>query len=143
MGNGWSALRVLFPSWRFFEDVGSALSLEHRYQLANGEISEWSCVLTRPSPRWYSFIFNPAGNLFLAEQSLLQRLEEEIGSSDPTRSEELEHTVSFQLVTRLVRFTLRERGIECSRFQFRIGRSNAGEAPEYFVVTSLYEHADG
>ncbi len=142
MGSGWSALRVLFPSWRFFEEVGSTLSLEYRFQAADSGLSEWTEALTRPATRWHSFLFNPDGNLFLAEQSLLQRLEEEIGASDPAHSEALEQTTSFQLVKRLVHFQLRERGTAFNRFQFRIGRSSAHEALEYFVVTSLYERSD-
>lgn len=142
MGNGWSPLRVLFPSWKFFEEVGSALSLEYRIHGPNGEVGEWTETLHRPAPHCYSFLFNPEGNLFLAAQSLLQRLEEEIGSSDPQAGGAIEHTTSFQLVKRLVSFQIRERTGECSRFQFRIGRTEARQPREYFVITSLYERSD-
>lgn len=137
-GEGWAFFRVLVPSWRFFEDVGHSLLLEYRSGEPN-HMGEWQNALERPAPRWYSFLFNPSGNLFLAEQSLLQRFEGDIGNLDPARTHEFEHATSFLLVKQLVRVRLQQEGRAAgTRYQFRVSRITEGTT-EVFVHTELYE----
>ncbi len=136
-GQSWMFLRVLVPSWRFFEDVGHALKLECRFGTPQ-EQGEWHEVLRRPTPAWHSFLFNPSGNLFLAQQSLLQRLESDISELDPEQTETFEQATSFLLVKRLVRSHLAEQGVPAgTTFQFRISR--ALEEAEIFVRSALYQ----
>ena len=135
-------MRVLFPSWRFFEDVGSALYLQYRLSAPSAEPGPWRDALRQPPRRWSSFLLNAEGNLFLAAHSLLQRLESEIGELDPAHTSAFEGSVSFRLTQNLVQEQIRrdEPATAGMRFQFRVTRSTpAGSTPEPFLISSLYE----
>lgn len=62
-----SPIKSLFPSWRFFDQLGHSFSLEiqnleHRFE-----------PLFLPlSPSWLHLIWNPQGNLRHAQNSLIQ-----------------------------------------------------------------------
>ena len=67
-------LRVLIPSWRFFETAGWLPELSMRFE---GEW-DWHPVLAPPPRRWRHLFFNPEGNLHLALQTTVERLVIEI-----------------------------------------------------------------
>ncbi|HMN68398.1 MAG TPA: hypothetical protein PKC28_07650 [Bdellovibrionales bacterium] len=99
-----NALRILIPSWRFFDDLGAVPRLEIRE-----DGGEWRAFAYRaPAFSWSQLFFNPTGNLNHAIGNLLNRLmlEDEPG-----------HTPTYALVEALARESL---GRDTSRFQFRL-----------------------
>jgi hypothetical protein len=86
--NGWSWLRILLPSWRFFDSVAAPLAL---WVESDGH---WREVLF---PHEHGLFCNPRGNLSLLLYSTLERLLVEL-SEDPVNPEQLS---SYLLVQNL------------------------------------------
>jgi hypothetical protein len=119
-------LRVLVPSWRFFDDIQTVPALLVRTATRDGEFGTWQALLP-PAVRHWSFpVFNPEGNLRLAEHSLLERLLMDVSEWDERRGEAVDALVSYQLVLNLVRAETRcvmEQGAE--RLQFKLVERDA------------------
>ncbi len=118
-GAAWLLLRSVVPAWRFFEDVEATTELYIRVAPEEADdFGPWQAALTAPPHRWTRLIFNPAGNLALAEQSLVEALSSEL---DGCAFERVTELVAYRLVQELVKQRLRERGAEGGgRYQFRL-----------------------
>jgi hypothetical protein len=132
-------LRVLFPSWRFFDRLGQVPRLEFRAGADPDALGPWQPALP-PLPRssWH-VLYNPAGNYFLAEQSLVERLLLEI-EAEPRgggpREAEVTELISFRLVERLIRRRVTRPD---EHYQFRVLLSDAGAAPRDSDLVLLSE----
>lgn len=125
-------LRALFPSWRFFDDIGDAPLLMVRVATSDDEAAidtaPWEPCLPTPRRRVTDVLWNPQGNLRLAYDSLLMHLltdiDEHVG---PIGS-----AVSFQLTEQLVAYQLRThaRTDRIVRYQFKLMTLAAGASPE-------------
>ncbi|RYZ09790.1 MAG: hypothetical protein EOO73_02600 [Myxococcales bacterium] len=106
----WVLLRSLLPSWRFFEDVEPGPEL--RFCLSkDGSAGTWQPVLVPPARR--GFFLNAEGNLYLAEQSLVEQLWSEL---DGVTLEAAPGLTSYRLVQRLIV----ERMQPNARYRFRL-----------------------
>jgi hypothetical protein len=85
---GWSWLRVLLPSWRFFDSVAAPLSLWVESE------GSWREVAL---PHQHGVFCNPRGNLSLLLYSTLERLLAEL-ADDPVNPEQL---TSYLLIQNL------------------------------------------
>lgn len=139
-------LRVLFPSWRFFEQVSELPVLELRWGEAADALCPWQPALRRPRFSCGAFVLNPAGNLFLAEQSLLEQLQNDLGDVSPGAESEFEQSVSFRLCRSLAEHRLSDvaQGSAAALFQFRLVRVRQGanepsEPP--FLVSRILKRA--
>ena len=99
-------LRVLFPSWRFFESIGVVPSLYVRACDREGLSGEWHLAL-RPQPRGLSrVIFNPWGNLHFARQSAVEHLvseaEGELGGQGGPQVQ-IDQTAAYRVVRAISR----------------------------------------
>jgi hypothetical protein len=103
-------LRAFFPSWRFFEDVGDALTLEMRVGPDEATLGPWQPAWSRPRRRARMLLVASEVNLLLACGSLLQQLHAELAEVDPAHPERLTTTVPYRLVRDLVRHRLRAVG---------------------------------
>jgi hypothetical protein len=65
-------IRVFFPSWRFFEDLGGAFYLEVRQ--VDGALTDWLRVSNSPQRHGLMFVFNPEVNIALSLNSSLEIL---------------------------------------------------------------------
>jgi hypothetical protein len=112
--NGWSWLRVLMPSWRFFDAVAAPLAL---WVESDGG---WREVVF---PHQYGLLCNPRGNLSLLLYSTLERLLVELAEapSDP------EQLTSYLLVRNLA---ARE-AVGEYRFEIRDGAQTLLRSPLY------------
>lgn len=63
-------LRVLVPSWRFFDVAAAPLALQAR----RAADAPWVPLPPPPRRRWYAALWNPAGNLALAEHAVVEQL---------------------------------------------------------------------
>lgn len=94
-------LRLLFPSWAFFDRAGDPPVLEMRVLASDTPPEGWQPVVQAPPRRWWHLLFNPHGTLALAEQTLVERWHAEL-------EEGAETEVTRALVERLVTVSARE-----------------------------------
>ena len=115
-------LKILIPSWRFFDRAGDLSQLYFKAHTGNGNYGFWQEVLIPPKRHLGNFVLNPQGNLYLASQALVERLVQEISEDDQgvMTPEFIEHQSAFKLVKNLVEVSLKERNSSFQRFQFMI-----------------------
>ena len=115
-------LRAFFPSWRFFDDLGDAPILWVRIDLGdtqqNDGFGQWQPCLATAKRNWFTWLWNPQGNLRLAYDSLLMHLLTDI-QEGPAR---LSECVSYQLTQQLVAHQLESHPAAASivRYQFKL-----------------------
>jgi len=141
--------RCLVPSWRFFDQVEPMPALRYRVAPHGGDWGDWREALTAPRRTRSSLWLNAAGNLHLAQQSLIEHLVADLegaAESGAAPHELVSYRLVCALVEQRVRATLRgeparEAGSagpvsmssEAPRFQFCLtgaGMRGAGAAPD-------------
>lgn len=124
--------RAWIPSWRFFETLSDQPVLFYRFATIGNEVSgEWHLALKRPPRALYSVLLNAEGNLHLANYTLLDQLEEDMGELQRDQIDVLPQLPSYQLVQNLVCFLLRERKESASAYQFKVSRMLANDKAEF------------
>lgn len=134
-GRALGLFKALFPSWRFFEDVGPTPRLWHRVrrpaESPADDTSEAGFTDTLPvAPRGLSaLVWNPAGNLRFACGSLLDQLVAEIADlPDPVTIEAVEALTAYRVLLRLVRARADAPGLPPgAEIQLRIALDETGE----------------
>ncbi|HET9953606.1 MAG TPA: hypothetical protein VFQ61_03835 [Polyangiaceae bacterium] len=144
----WMLLRCLLPAYRFFERVDPLPALNVRF--GTTELGPWFLALEPPARRGFHLFLNPAGNLYLAHCSLVERFLDDLTDADP---EQVPQLVSYELLKRLAARAACARlgddptqaGVHSSslapRFQFRLVERDAApvepsaayEASQLFV----------
>lgn len=130
-GRAASLLRVLVPSWRFFEDVCEQPSLYIRNGDSPTRMGPWRECLPLASPQVLDLLSNPEGNLALACNGVLQQL---LADSAWMSADQLHQSVSYRLTRQLVIYFQRPDGY----FQFKLCAALPGEAPEDVVISSVH-----
>lgn len=129
-------LKILIPSWRFFDQPGTRFILEIRVKAsAKAPWGEWEkAFLTIPSRKWFHLFLNPSGNLYLARVSAVDRLALEAQETKAAEHELLEKSASYQIVKSLATQSLeREKHFF---YQFGVRGINPGEVLGEFVLIS-------
>lgn len=117
------ALKLFLPSWNFFNDFGAVTRVEVAFGPVTPE-ALWQPVFTDfTTADWRRCLFNPAGNLRLQEQSLIERAADEW--TDERHRTEAEAFIARAVRARLATRTDNGPG---DRFRFRIVERAAGEA---------------
>ncbi len=98
-------LRAFFPNWKFFHAVGRAPRLHVRGRDAGGTWGDWQPVYPRLERRLSHLLHNPAVNLALTHQNLVDHLASDI--NDLPEGQDIQGCVSYQLVARLALEALR------------------------------------
>lgn len=134
-------IKILIPSWRFFDRAGDISKLY--YRLPYNKNSQWQLCLLPPKIRpWHLFI-NPEGNLYLASQSAVDRLLTEMSEDKKGEmtAEFIEHRTSFTIVNNLVKHQLKSQGLEAStRYQFMIEVEPENNSEKYqALISSEYQ----
>ena len=143
-------VRVLIPSWRFFDGISESPLLLARVANPDAPFGPWLPVLHPPRRALRDVLWNPRGNLALACNALVEHLVADLADFDESgadfdesgaiRAEEL---VSYQLVLNLVRSTLVARSQPSTgiRLQFKLAeRASTTTSTPGDVMISL-EHA--
>ena len=121
-----AVVRLLVPSWRFFDAVSAPPELCVRVAGSDGAFGGWRPLLPPPRRAWWTVAWHPDGNLSFATHSLLFRLRTEVAwadDDDPPAS-----LVSYRLVLDLVRWSLRADRGAATVVQFRLtGEGDEGE----------------
>ncbi|MBX2988345.1 MAG: hypothetical protein KF802_10660 [Bdellovibrionaceae bacterium] len=116
-----SLLRVLLPSWRFFERAGQVPQLAYRLLPSDPAPGAWIPCPAPVSRSWRHLVLNPRGNRNLAFHGLVERLMMDLNEWEDDRLNEFSSSVSYALVTEMVKFHLRrDSGLKEGRFQFKI-----------------------
>lgn len=116
-------LRSFFPNWRFYHALGRAPRLEYRWT-AGEDWSDWVRMQPRAPFRFANLLHNPAVNLALTEQNLVDHLAADIVECEGDDPSAL---VAYRLVERLAREKVAHLAPEAARFQFRIRSERPGE----------------
>lgn len=103
-------LRIFIPSWRFFDELGQIATVSHRSRLADqSDFGPWQTSILKPTQSPAAFLFNPAGNIYLASQALVQQLMVDIlNLKNETDTGSLEQLCSFQLLQKHIELQLRK-----------------------------------
>lgn len=114
--------RALFPSWRFFEELGPLPRLHFRIRDTGGAFGSWISS-RRAVPRGVgALLLHAEGNLELACNTLVEQLVADLGDHEVGEAAGLSETVSYQLTRNLVEFRIREGSPERTscEFQFKV-----------------------
>lgn len=139
-------LRAFFPNWQFFHGLGPAPRLWVRAQGQHGQWSHRQAVYPRLPRRAWHLLHNPAVNLALSHQNLVEHLATDV--HDLAENADIRDCVSYQLVTRLARDAVqggrwadtpmlhRAGGLTPQAFQFEIRLLHLGQAGEAQLLLS-------
>lgn len=133
-------LRLLFPSWAFFDAVTDVPLLEVRTWTPSGAPTVWMAATVAPRRGWRHILFNPEGNEHLAVQAVVDRfaVECETGIHD-----DVTRALVEQIAARAVRgaCAVREENPPVMpRWQWRIGARPAGSS-DTGAYRALFESA--
>jgi hypothetical protein len=140
-----TTLRVLLPSWRFFDDAMDSLTLWVRCAAPGAELGPWRTTWHHASRGAGALFVNPHGNLALAHHSLLERLLSDVADLDDrletsAAATAVEQLVSYRLVTRLAVTLL---PAEAVRFQYKLTLvsdvDGQGERAEDVLISKVHE----
>ena len=127
-------LRVLIPSWRFFDAIGDHCQLLARVAGPDGRFGPWLALLGPPPRAWWNVVWHPDGNLSLACHSLLDRLQADLAAGDD--DEDPEQLVSYRVVLDLVRWSVRgQEGAALVQFEL-IGSSQPPACSHRALIVS-------
>jgi hypothetical protein len=76
-------LRLLFPSWAFFDRVTEVPRLQARVTAHDGTLGPWHDLLQAPPRTWRSVLYHPEGTTHLALHSAVDRLAMECTLGEP------------------------------------------------------------
>ena len=91
--------RAFFPNWKFYHGINLSPRLYVRGQSQSGGWSDWGLVYPRMPFRPLHLLHNPAVNLALTHQNLVDHLASDI--NDLADGADIGQKVSYQLVSRL------------------------------------------
>ena len=129
-------LRLLIPSWRFFEEVGEVPELLHREGSGVNNMGPWKRTLKRPTR---GLLLNAYENLYLAQKGLLGHLLADIADIKELKPQKVLTLQSYQLVANMV-------GEELVHpdhyFQFKLIDCAPGSAGETFFISGVHHGSD-
>lgn len=115
-----NVLKLIIPSWRFFDKAGYIAKLEYRTKSAQSDCSEWIVWPTKPILNIWSLFINARGNLYLAQQALIEQLLEDARSLQKNKTNNsLENTTSYKLILNALRAEIGKDSKD-TFFQFKV-----------------------
>ncbi|MFM2417848.1 MAG: hypothetical protein RL385_2571 [Pseudomonadota bacterium] len=132
-----SRVRVLLPSYRFFEDIAPIPALFVKCVASPADEDDTPYVRAlwpAPARRLRQVLWNPEGNLHLAHGSLLERLISELADADITAIADAEALTSYRMVAVLAREEAVRLGLRGNYLQFKL---RYGDPEEDVLVSAL------
>ena len=130
-------LRVLFPSWRFFDSAAPTPRLLVRTAEPGAPLGTYRDALPPLPRRWSSLFLNAEGNLRLAYHGLLERLVSDVAELEEGDAEGARGLVSYELVMNLARASL-SAAERAERFQFKVQHVRGRAAPEDVLTSAVH-----
>lgn len=121
LNNFFNLVRVLFPRWNFFDEIGYQFILEYRLK----DSANWTLVGFKSQRRWFHLFLNPVHNLNLAQINLIEQFARDLQLSAPDEVESLD---TFKMVKALAC----TRAQTTDNFQFRV------QAYKHSLQSELY-----
>lgn len=133
-----SRLAVVLPSWRFFERPGLVPQLCVRWGSDRDGLGDWHALeLDAPRPLGV-VLFNPRGNLALAERSLLVTLLAEIDDApDDDAASVIARSVTYRLVRRLAAERVAALAPGAAAWQLCVRVAEVGATPQDVLVSEI------
>ncbi len=97
-------LRAFFPNWKFFHAVGHVPHVYVRGEAA-GVWTDWYLVYPRLPRRWHHLFHNPAVNLALSHQNLVDHFASDLNALP--EGADASQLATYRLVTRLAHQAIR------------------------------------
>jgi hypothetical protein len=137
-------VRVLVPSWRFFEAEDARYLLEARCHRDGEAPSAFAPAIPSAARTRWSWLFAPEHNLRLFCHDLVERFVLELAERSPLPESEIGELASFARVRDVAAWFLRERragehaeqGVQ--RFQLRLLAVRADDSSEELFVSPYY-----
>lgn len=136
-GGGSALLRLLIPSWRFYEEVGEICELSYRTSSDGVTFGPWLEGLKRPDSK--SLILNSEWNGYLACQGLVGQLVHELSQASPITLKEARELASYLMVRRLIEEQIaKTKDLDSVpySYQFQVCGGQPGVPPEQFLLSS-------
>lgn len=113
-------LRCFFPNWRFFHGMGHVPTLFVRYSNAEQVWSPWQSTIPRARRSLLQLLHNPAINLALANQNLVDHLSADLQVL--VEEQDVQQLVTYQLIMRHARDYLQQHypSLAIQHFQFQL-----------------------
>ena len=113
-------LRCFFPNWRFFHGMGHVPTLFVRYSNAAQVWSPWQSTIPRARRSLLQLVHNPAINLALANQNLVDHLSADLQVLG--EEQDVQQLVTYQLIMRHARDYLQRhtQAINIQQYQFQL-----------------------
>jgi hypothetical protein len=93
--------RAFFPNWKFYHGINPAPRLYVRGQSESGTWTDWFLIYPRLPRKLIHWVHNPAVNLALTHQNLVDHLANDI--NDLPTERDVRDLITYQLVSRLAR----------------------------------------
>jgi hypothetical protein len=137
IGGSASLLRLLIPSWRFFDRLEQVPKLHYRTRAEGNVASDWKLLYLQDKRTPISLLYNPTGNLNLAFHGLIDRAVSDINSSADLR--DFSSSVSYLLVERMVRYLLLKDkpAAAADYFQFKISILSVQSAQSLIPIDDM------
>jgi len=116
-------LRLLFPSWAFFDRVTEVPLLQARVTAHDGTRGPWRDVLQVPPRTWRSVLYHPEGTAHLALQSAVDRLAVSSLQGEP---DDISRDLVAAIAEQQVRAWIASGDQSMDRWQWRIIAAPAG-----------------
>jgi hypothetical protein len=123
-------LKLFIPSWQFF--TGSSASAHLFYKV---DTSGWLPAIVKPQRSWIHVFFNPDGNLYLAKQSAVDQLVNEINSLNKV-DDSIQESLSYQIVLNIAREAARQKA-PSGRLYFKIQVRSPNEVYDAIISSEL------
>ena len=91
--------KPLFPSWKFFDESTDTPVLLYKYL----DETDWKIVFPPPPKRWFTLLWNPRGNLYLAYHSHMQQLLGDLSAFDENKLDQFHHHISYKITVNFVK----------------------------------------
>lgn len=96
--------RAFFPNWKFYHGINHAPRLYVRGQSKDANWTDWHLLYPRLPLHWHHLLHNPAVNLALTHQNLVDHLANDI--NDLPEGADIQQKVTYQLVSQLAKQAL-------------------------------------
>ena len=96
--------RAFFPNWKFYHGIQHMPRLYARGQAKDQSWSDWCLIYPRLPLQWHHLVHNPAVNLALTHQNLVDHLANDI--NELPDGADIQQKITYQLVSQLARQAL-------------------------------------
>jgi hypothetical protein len=134
-------LRMLLPSWRFFEAEDVEYLLELRVRTPRGEAPTFVPAIPAAERGARALLFSPQHNLRLACHDLVERWVDELSELGAVEHERVEALPSYALVKHAVAYFLRSHPAQLEgglQMQLRLSSRAPRAEPEVLFTSAYY-----